>query len=201
MQQPNFTLLGVVQRTAKQLIEDDTFYNIHSLRKGFTHAFSALNSTCCICGLGLDDEDSYINRMLTTKRKEGAEAEGPRKTEIAPSSFRIFYCGHAAHIHCISGSGSLKGEVRGFGGCPICSAKQNSSSMSSDAKAAVRQGVVGEPDVELSTGQGTTSTYLQGTINKGHHNIIVDSRVCKLLKIAPIHLLDTPIELFPLQSF
>ncbi|KAH9322057.1 hypothetical protein KI387_016696 [Taxus chinensis] len=87
--------------TAKNLIEDDAYYNINMLRKGASHAYAPANSCCCICGRTLDRESFG-------------------------SSIYIFHCGHAAHFQCET-QDTIAIAKDSMGGCPICLPKKRSS--------------------------------------------------------------------------
>ncbi|CAM6071281.1 unnamed protein product [Sphagnum tenellum] len=130
-----------ILRTAKQLIEDDTFYNVGALRRGYAHAYAPITSTCCICGLKLDD--------------------------MAMDALHIYYCGHAAHTACMDTAGNLKDEDRGLTGCPVCTLKKKPNGVFSHGKEAAWQGdrvpKVGTPsspvpDVTVPSLQGAGST-------------------------------------------
>ncbi|GLJ14759.1 hypothetical protein SUGI_0239380 [Cryptomeria japonica] len=89
--------------TAKNLLEDDAYYNIHMLRKGASHAYAPASSCCCICGRTLDRESFG-------------------------SSIYIFHCGHVAHFQCET-QDSVAITKDSMGGCPICLPKKRSSSV------------------------------------------------------------------------
>lgn len=173
-------ILWVVQGTAKRIIEEDTFYNITSLRRGCTHSYAALAYTCCICGLGLDDDTNKGHRstaMGSNSRNlpKGQVGENDTGTAIvALYGFSIFHCGHAAHITCIDGNGPSREES----GCPICSLKMKSTSLSSLAKKAISKGEGSETEVgNDAPGQFKPATYLRGTANTSYYSSVTISRV------------------------
>ena len=93
---------------------------------------------------------------------------------VASYGFRIFHCGHAAHITCIDGNGPSREES----GCPICSLKVKSSSFSSLAKKAISKGEGSETEAgNDAPGQSKLATYLQGTANTSYYSSVTVSRV------------------------
>lgn len=87
--------------TAKNLIEDDTYYNISMLKKGASHAYAPASSYCCKCGRALDKESFG-------------------------SSICIFHCGHATHFQCETQDPKTPSKDSSAG-CPICIPKKRSS--------------------------------------------------------------------------
>lgn len=87
--------------TAKNLIEDDTYYNIGMLKKGASHAYAPASSYCCKCGRALDKESFG-------------------------STICIFHCGHATHLQCET-QDSKTPSKDSSAGCPICIPKKRSS--------------------------------------------------------------------------
>lgn len=162
-----------VQRTAKHLIEEDTFYNINALRQGYTHGYSVASSVCCICGLGLEDDTMQGLKRNTMGNSSGSTS---RAASRGSNGFSIFSCGHAAHIACIADGGSNK-EDKGFLGCPVCSLKVKSSTSSDLAKKATGKGG-DEADIgSTSTSLGTVAAYSLGTAVKSNHHAPEVSRV------------------------
>jgi hypothetical protein len=165
-----------ILRTAKQLIEDDTFYNVGALRRGYAHAYAPITSTCCICGLKLDDvntpgRSSNTGEVINGTHTEGLMGESVPKssasTKMAIDALHIYYCGHAAHTACMDTAGNLKDEDRGLTGCPVCTLKKKPNGLFSHGKEAAWQGdrvpKVGTPsspvpDVTVPSLQGAGST-------------------------------------------
>lgn len=161
--------LHEVQRTAKHLIEEDTFYNINALRQSYTHGYAVSSSVCCICGLGLEDDTMQGHRRNTMENSNGSTS---RTTSRGSNGFSIFSCGHAAHSVCIADGGSNK-ENKGFQGCPICSLKVKSSTSSSLGKIATLTG-----EDEADTGSASTvAAYSVGTAMRSNRRATEVSRV------------------------
>lgn len=95
--------------TAKNLIEDDTYYNISILKKGASHAYAPASSYCCKCGRALDKESFG-------------------------SSICIFHCGHATHFQCETQDPKTPSKDSSSG-CPICIPKKRSSPARNKMKA------------------------------------------------------------------
>ncbi len=178
-----------MQRTAKQLIEDDTFYNVGALRRGYAHAYAPITSTCCICGLKLDDVNTpgrssntggVINGTHTEELMGESVPKSSASTKMAIDALHIYYCGHAAHTACMDTAGNLKDEDRGLTGCPVCTLKRKPNGLFSHGKEAAWQGdrvpKVGTPsspvpDVTAPSLQGAGST------TRSNHTLS-SSRVC-----------------------
>jgi len=162
-----------VQRTAKHLIEEDTFYNINALRQGYTHGYAVASSVCCICGLGLEDDTMQGHKRNTMENSNGSTSKVASR---GPNGFSIFSCGHAAHSVCIADGGSNK-EGKGFLGCPVCSLKVKSSTSPYLANKATGKGEDEANIGSTSTSLGTVADYSVGTSVKSNHRAPEVSRV------------------------
>lgn len=138
-----------VQRTAKHLIEEDTFYNINALRQGYSHGLAVASSTCCVCGLGLEDD------ILGGCRRNGSTSRAASSRGF--NGFNIFSCGHAGHISCVEDKSGI--------GCPVCSVKVKSSTSSKK----VVTGIGGDEDIvgSLSTSRYTVAAH--SAVKSYHH--------------------------------
>lgn len=159
-----------MQRTAKHLIEEDTFYNINALRQAYTHGYGVASSVCCICGLGLEDDTMQGHKRNTMEKSNGSTS---RAASRGSNGFSIFSCGHAAHIACIADGVSDK-EDKGFLGCPVCSLKVKSSTSS---KKATGKGGDEANIGSISTGLDTVAAYSLGTAVKSYRHAPEISRV------------------------
>jgi hypothetical protein len=178
-----------ILRTAKQLIEDDTFYNVGALRRGYAHAYAPTTSTCCICGLKLDDVNTpgrssntggVINGTHTEELMGESVPKSSASTKMAIDALHIYYCGHAAHTACMNTAGNIKDEDRGLTGCPVCTLKRKPNALFSHGKEAAWQGdrvpKVGTPSSPVPD---VTAPSLQGagSITRSNHTLS-SSRVC-----------------------
>lgn len=162
-----------VQRTAKHLIEEDSFYNISTLRQGYTHGYAAASSICCICGLRLEDGSIRAHTNNTTENSNGKAIWA---TSRGSNAFSIYSCGHAAHIVCIADEGSNK-EDTGSLGCPVCSLKVKSSTSSHLAKKPIGKGG-DEANISSSSSRSDTmAAYLIGSAIKSNPHATEASRV------------------------
>ncbi|KAL3830545.1 hypothetical protein ACJIZ3_019347 [Penstemon smallii] len=101
-----FTIMGMlgtydferrILDTAKNLIEDDTYYTMSLLTKGATHGYAPRSLVCCICN------------SLTRSSSD--------------FSIQLFSCGHAMHPGCEvqeNGASSMGTST----GCPICTPRK-----------------------------------------------------------------------------
>ena len=162
-----------MQRTAKHLIEEGSFYNINALRHGCTHGHAASSSTCCICGLGLEDDPIQGHRKNAMQNSNSLSRGA---TSRGSNSFIIYPCGHAAHIVCLADEGSNK-EDTGSLGCPVCSLKVKSSTSSHLAKKPIWKAGDETNIGSTSSSSNTTAAYLVGTTIKSNHHAAEVSRV------------------------
>ncbi|BBN19147.1 vacuolar protein sorting-associated protein 8 [Marchantia polymorpha subsp. ruderalis] len=137
--------------TANKLIEDDTFENIHALRRGCSHAFIPSANICSVCGLRLDEplDLSHLKSAagtvastssISTKSNDRQKGKVDDKSGSMPLEenrlrVRIFPCGHASHYMCVDfESGMKKRTFSGFVVCPICSYRGKPVDFSHKAK-------------------------------------------------------------------
>jgi hypothetical protein len=172
-----------ILRTAKHLIEEDSFYNINALRQSYTHGYAASSSICCICGLGL--EDGSI-RGPTKATMENSNGKSVRATSRGSNAFSIYSCGHAAHIVCIADEASNKADT-GSLGCPVCSLKVKSSTSSHLAKKPVwKAGDEAGDEANIgstSSSSGTMAAYFVGSAIKSNHRATEVSRLAMLKQL------------------
>lgn len=119
-----------MQGTAKQLVEEATYYNLQSLLRSCTHAYAPKSSTCCICKLGFeavtfpgDLKDGKSTGSAISNAEESSKAildnDIPAALEFGANGLHVFFCGHAAHVVCMDVPGHHKKKEMGVW-CPVC---------------------------------------------------------------------------------
>jgi hypothetical protein len=138
------------QDTAKNLIEDDTYYNISILKKGASHAYAPASSYCCKCGRALDKESFG-------------------------SSICIFHCGHATHFQCETQDPKTPSKDSSSG-CPICIPKKRSSPARNKMKAVWNKNVKVPSNTMQIQALSAKSTY-ENAITERPYGLHQQSRV------------------------
>lgn len=162
-----------MQRTAKHLIEEDSFYNINALRQGYIHGYAAASSICCICGLGLEDDIMQGHSRNCVENSNGKVIGAASR---GSNAFSIYSCGHAAHIVCIADEGSNKEDTSSLG-CPVCSLKAKSITSSHLAKNSIWKARDEANTGSTRSSSDTMAACLVGTAIKSKHHVTETSRV------------------------
>lgn len=108
-----------ILRTARDLIEDDTWQSLDQLKRLRSHGLAPNRATCCVCerqlsekppqGGGGEEGQAAGGTSASTSKAPPRRKRNPFQEKLP--ALHVFVCGHVAHAACVEAGGV---------DCPVC---------------------------------------------------------------------------------